>query len=141
MRMHQRQSVISALRSAGGETVRPFFSARGHPDEHQVVNNLSKRNVLWNDDETRTVVRTDEFTEVYWHRGLVVSHRNAVVPCGHVGIPETCQTSDRRGSEVDLTDPSDDGGDDDLVEVRVWLKANPHRWASGVSRFASASFR
>ena len=64
--------------------------------------------------------------------GIVVRswrHKNAAVTRRegeHVGILETSQAGSRRSPEVDRGDSSDEGGDDDLIEVRVRLKADGH---------------
>ncbi len=76
------------------------------------------------------------------HRALVVGNKNAVISCREsedFRIPETSQAGCGRGSEVDLWNSSDEGGDNDLVEIRVRLKADWHQRASGNCLFAAAN--
>ena len=60
--------------------------------------------MLWNDDETRTVVCLDKLTEMSWHRFLVMRHENPTIACGtsqHFFIVHAGQAGSRRSPEVD----------------------------------------
>jgi len=62
-------------------SIDPFLLSSRGPNQNQVVHDLSKRQMLWNDEQTRTALCLHELAKLSRHRRLVVRHEDTAVAC------------------------------------------------------------
>lgn len=90
--------------------------------------------MLRNDEKPRITLHPHELPEVSRHGRLVMRHEDAAIACGtgkHFLVGEACQPCCRSRSEVDRGHAPQHGRHDDLIQIRVGLKADWHSAREG----------
>jgi len=85
--------------------------------------------MLRNHNKSRAVLQPGEVAEVPRHCRLVVGDQDAPIACGEskdLVVLEAGKARCRGSSEIDGGYAPQDGGHDDLVQIRVGLKADWH---------------
>ena len=111
------------------DSIGPVSRLGCRPYQNQVVGDFPNWKMLRNDDQAGTAPRPRELDEVSRHGRLVVRDQDAAIAGGEskdVVVLEAGKTRCRGGSEVDGGRAPQDSGHDDLVQIRVGLKANAH---------------
>ena len=106
--------------------ISPLLRVHGRPNEQYIFHRRRNRQPLRDNQHAWTCCRGDERGKMSWHGFLIVGDQHAPVVCcqgQHLRIAQTRKAGSRCGLEIQGGRTADDRMQNDLVQIRVSLKA------------------